>query len=210
MAKSAEAVDTASLADTSEAIVQLLGRFMDAIFSSFNPFMSLEDAKDRQVVRSNYFEALDRSVKPVWMAIEEHELLADYASMVELAGSKTKTPDAISFQLATRAGATTDNTTTVGEDVVVVTVISKGGAEEVTTCPFTGEQISISDPSAEVSLKFESVGIAPIPANFSDGADFLAKLQYAVSKNRLHNPLDREFSRNVEADQEERLAEAGF
>ena len=69
---------------------------------------------------------------------------------------------------------------------------------------------SWADPSAEVSLKFESVGIAPIPANFSDGADFLAKLQYAVSKNRLHNPLDREFSRNVEADQEERLAEAGF
>lgn len=210
MAKSAEAVDTASLADTSEAIVQLLGRFMDAIFSAFNPFMSLENAKDRQAVRSNYFEGLDRSVKPVWMAIEEHELLGDYAEMVELAGSRSKTPDAISFQLATRAGATTDNTTTVGEDVVVVTVISKGGAEEVTTCPFTGEKISISDPSAEVSLKFESVGIASIPANFSDGADFLAKLQYAVTKNRLHNPLDREFSRNVEADQEERLAEAGF
>ena len=92
MAKSAEAVDTASLAETSEAIVQLLGRFMDAIFSAFNPFMSLENAKDRQAVRSNYFEALDRSVKPVWMAIEEHEVLEDYASMVELAGSRSKTP----------------------------------------------------------------------------------------------------------------------
>ena len=210
MAKSAEAVDTVSLASTSEAIVQLLGRFMDAIFSAFNPFMTLENAKDRQAVRSNYFEALDKSVKAVWMGIEEHELLEDYASMVELAGSKSKAPDAISFQLATRAGTTTDNTTTRGEDVVVVTVISKGGAEEVTVCPFTGETIAISDPSAEVSLKFEAVGVASIPANFSDGADFLSKLQYAVTKNRIHNPLDREFTRNVEEEQEERLAQAGF
>ena len=105
MAKSAEAVDTASLAGTGEAIVQLVGRFMDAIYQAFIPFMTLDNAKDRQAARSNYFEALDRSVKPVWMGIEEHEILGDYASMVELASSKSKAPDAVQFQLATRAGA---------------------------------------------------------------------------------------------------------
>ena len=200
MAKSAEAVDTASLADTSEAIVQLLGRFMTAIFEAFNPFMSLEDAKDRQAVRSNYFEALDRSVKPVWMAIEEHEVLEDYASMVELAGSKSKSPDAVQFGLATKSG---------GEDVIVITVISKSGGEKIED-PFTGEFLTISDPTAEVSLKFEAVGIATVPDNFTDGAQFLQKLQATVSANRQANPLDREFNRNIEEEQEDRITKAGF
>ena len=200
MAKSAEAVDTASLADTSEAIVQLLGRFMTAIFEAFNPFMSLEDAKDRQAVRSNYFEALDRSVKPVWMAIEEHEMLEDYASMVELAGSKSKSPDAVQFGLATKSG---------GEDVIVITVISKSGGEKIED-PFTGEFLTISDPTAEVSLKFEAVGIATVPDNFTDGAQFLQKLQATVSANRQANPLDREFNRNIEEEQEDRITKAGF
>ena len=62
MAKSAEAVDTVSLSETAEAITQLLGRFMSALFTSFNPFMSLENAKDRMTARNNYFEALDKSV----------------------------------------------------------------------------------------------------------------------------------------------------
>ena len=217
MSKSAEAVDTASLAGTGEAIVQLVGRFMDAIYQAFIPFMTLDNAKDRQAARSNYFEALDRSVKPVWMGIEEHEILGDYASMVELASSKSKAPDAVQFQLATRAGRTTEPTeenpdgyTTVGSDCVVITVISKGGSDELLEDPFTGETIKISDPSAEVSIKFEAVGIADIPANFTDGADFLAKLQHAVTKNRVHNPLDREFARNIEEEQEKRLADAGF
>ena len=200
MAKSAEAVDTASLAETSEAIVQLLGRFMTAIFEAFNPFMSLDNAKDRQAVRSNYFEALDRSVKPVWMAIEEHEMLEDYASMVELAGSKSKSPDAVQFGLATKSG---------GEDVIVITVISKSGGEKIED-PFTGEFLTISDPTAEVSLKFEAVGIATVPDNFTDGAQFLQKLQATVSANRQANPLDREFNRNIEEEQEDRITKAGF
>ena len=200
MAKSAEAVDTASLAETSEAIVQLLGRFMNAIFEAFNPFMSLDNAKDRQAVRSNYFEALDRSVKPVWMAIEEHEMLEDYASMVELAGSKSKSPDAVQFGLATKSG---------GEDVIVITVISKSGGEKIED-PFTGEFLTISDPTAEVSLKFEAVGIATVPDNFTDGAQFLQKLQATVSANRQANPLDREFNRNIEEEQEDRITKAGF
>ena len=200
MAKSAEAIDTVSLSSTSEAVVQLLGRFMDAIFSAFNPFMALEPQADRQAVRSNYFEALDRSVKPVWMGIEEHELLEDYAGMVELVGSKTKAPDAVQFGLASNSK---------GEDVIVVTVISKSGAEKL-EAPFTGEMISISDPTAEVSLKFEAVGIATVPSNFTDGASFLQKLQASVSAHRAHNPLDREFNRNVEQDQETRISQAGF
>ena len=200
MAKSAEAIDTVSLSKTSEAVTQLLGRFMDAIFSAFNPFMSLETQADRQAVRSNYFEALDRSVKPVWMGIEEHELLEDYASMVELAGSKSKSPDAVQFGLATKSG---------GEDVIVITVISKSGGEKIED-PFTGEFLTISDPTAEVSLKFEAVGIATVPDNFTDGAQFLQKLQATVSANRQANPLEREFNRNIEEEQESRITQAGF
>ena len=212
MAKSAEAVDTVSLSETAEAITQLLGRFMSALFTSFNPFMSLENAKDRMTARNNYFEALDKSVKPVWMSLEEHEDLPLYGEMVELEGSKALSPDAIQFQLATKAGKTTKNTTSRGEDCIVVTVISKGtSTDEAITCPFTGEVVAVSDASAEeVTIKWEAVGIADIPANFVDGASFLSHMRVAVARYRKHNPLDREFVHSIEAEQEDRLAEAGF
>ena len=212
----AEAVDTVSLSGTAEAITQMLGRFMSAIYSGFNPFQNLESAKDRMTVRNNYFEALDKSVKPVWMSIEEHEDLHLYAEMVELEGSLALDADAVQFQLATRAGRTTEGdhekgSTSIGEDCIVVTVISKGSNIGSTiTCPFTGEVI-VDDASAEeVTIKWEAVGVSDIPVNFTDGADFLQKMRGAVAKYRKHNPLDREFVRSIELEQEKRIAEAGF
>ena len=212
----AEAVDTVSLSGTAEAITQMLGRFMSAIYTSFNPFQNLEDAKDRMAVRNNYFEALDKSVKPVWMAIEEHEDLYQYAEMVELEGSLALEADAVQFSLASKAGVITEGnhekgSTTVGADCIVVTVISKGNNIGSTiTCPFTGEVIVDDASSEEVTIKWEAVGVSDIPVNFTNGADFLSKMRRTVAKYRTHNPLDREFVRNVELEQEKRLAEAGF
>ena len=104
MAKSAEAIDTVSLSETSEARSQVFNSFMDGIHQGFNPFQSCELASDRKTLRSDYYEARDQSVKAVWLALEEHEMCEDWASLRELPDSVSKTPDAISFQLAHKKG----------------------------------------------------------------------------------------------------------
>ena len=219
MAKSAEAIDTVSLSETSEAVSQVFNSFMDGIHQGFNPFQSCELASDRKTLRSDYYGALDQSVKAVWLALEEHEICEDWGSLRELPQSLSKSPDAISFQLAYKKGrdiepneTNPDGYTTKGDPVVCVTVISKSqaGVTEVTNA-WTGETFTIDDKTAEVEIKYETVGIADIPlALFADGADFMLKLQIAVTAYRRHNPLDREFSPNVDLDTDKRLAEAGF
>ena len=219
MAKSAEAIDTVSLSKTSEAVSQVFNSFMDGIHSAFNPFMTCELASDRKTLRSDYYEGLDKSVKAVWLALEEHEICEDWASLRELPDSVSKTPDAISFQLAYKKGRdiepneiNPDGYTTKGDPVVCVTVMSKSqvGVTEVTN-DWTGETYTINDKTAEVEIKYETVGIADIPlALFADGADFMLKLQIAVTNYRRHNPLDRDFTPNVDLDTDKRLAEAGF
>ena len=71
--------------------------------------------------------------------------------------------------------------------------------------------LGVWDSQVETDVKYETVGIADIPlALFADGADFMLKLQIAITNYRKQNPLDRDFTPNVDFDTDKRLAEAGF
>ena len=218
MAKSAEAIDTVSLSKTSEAITQSLDRHMTHIYSTFRNVNSLRAVKDQQVARNNLFESLDKSVQPVWISPEEHELAFDLASQVNLKKSLEADATGVWFQAGHKAGKVTgtDETSgadTTGESCIVVTIISKASTSSVVIDPFTAEEILVTDPTKEdAKPAFEIIGVADIPANCSGEADvYLHSLRACIAGYRVSHPLNvDQFESQTDEEAQARISEAGF
>jgi len=204
MAKSAEAIDTVSLSKTSEAITQSLDRHMTHIYSTFKNVNSLKAVKDQQVARNNLFESLDKSVQPVWISPEEHELAFDLATQVNLKKSLEADATGVWFQ----AGAKAD-----GASAIVITIISKASTSSVVIDPFTREEILVTDPTQEdAKPAFEIIGVADVPANCSGEADvYLHALRACIAGYRISHPLNvDQFENNTDEEAQKRISEAGF
>ena len=204
MAKSAEAIDTVSLSQTSEAITQSLDRHMTHIYQTFKNVNSLEAVKDQQVARNGLFESLDKSVPAVWISPDEHEMAFDLATQINLKKSEQADATGVWFQAGARAN---------GASAIVVTIISKASNSSVVIDPFTAEKIVVTDPTTEEAKPvFEIIGVADIPANCSGEADvYLHSLQACIAGYRLSHPLNPDqFESQTDEKAQERIKNAGF